>query len=172
MPPPPPPPAPQPPPPVVHDGLTPDIIPWDDQCPDYAPLFDRSEIQFRSSRFEMPQRITPSVDALQRMFWPDHVISDMVRCTNAYAKDNIAPSRYKEVKDEEMFKFFAAITYMGVVRLPSKEDYFDDRFGKHPTIHLSKTRFLYIWRAFHTCYTTQVLPVVHIGPYQVQAQPI
>jgi hypothetical protein len=46
---------------------------------------------------------------------------------------------------------------MGVIRLPSKEDYFestdDEEFWpKHPAIKLSFSMFRYMWRNFHMTY--------------------
>jgi hypothetical protein len=74
--------------------------------------------------------------------------------TNAYyAANRLAPSQRKNVKVQDILRFLATIAYMGIRKLPAKEDYFpgnrSDMLPQHTAIHLSKSMFDYRWRNFH-----------------------
>ena len=58
-----------------------------------------------------------------------------VKCTNEYGRDRLAPSMVRDVTVAEMMRFFAALQYMGVVVLKSKEDYFQKNHPVLPSHH-------------------------------------
>jgi hypothetical protein len=78
--------------------------------------------------------------------------------TNAYATNNqLPPSQRKNVKVQDILRFLlATIAYMGICKLPAKEDYFpgnrSDMLPQHTAIYLSKSMFDYLWRNFHVSF--------------------
>lgn len=141
---------------VDEDLLNVTIEDWDTETYDYEPVIDRDDLQLRSPRFELPNNLEPTAETMCEMYWTDDVLDDIVQCSNDYAKDHVSASQYKPVNRAEILRFMAILTYMGVVKLPAKTDYWpsvdDDWWPTHPAIRLKKTRFLYIWRTFHTAY--------------------
>lgn len=64
--------------------------------------------------------------------------------------------RVKPTSRPELLRFLAIIYYTGIVKLPSKADYFLSNVGvlpAHHAIKLSRNRFEYIWRNVHTSFT-------------------
>jgi Transposase IS4 len=131
------------------------VVDWDTE-EFYEPIFSRDDLQMRAPDFRLPGDVEPSAAVLQEIYWPDSVLDDIVKCSNAYAKDRVAESKYRPITRADFFRFMAAVTYMGMVKLPAKDDYFPTSrecwFPPHPRIHLNKTRFNYIWRTFHCAY--------------------
>jgi hypothetical protein len=62
----------------------------------------------------------------------------------------------------EFLRFLATIQYMGVVRLPAKQDYFPGNrsyvLPAHHATLLNKTPFEYLWWCFHTSYSSGGAP--------------
>ena len=106
--------------------------------------------------FELPQGANASAAVLLQLFLPDHLLDKWVQCTNDYANSILPVGRRKPVTKSEILKFLATISYMGICRFPSKEDYWpgdkSNILPTHPLICLTKTRFQYIWHFFHTIY--------------------
>jgi hypothetical protein len=103
--------------------------------------------------------IHATVTAVTETFLPDTLLDQWVKCTNRYAAAHLPPGRRKEVSLPEILRFLATIQYMGVVRLPSKQDYFpgnrSDELPAHHAILLNKTRFEYLLRWFHSSYLSR-----------------
>eukprot|EP00977_Amphora_coffeiformis_P020704 scaffold8426_cov99-Amphora_coffeaeformis.AAC.1 len=129
---------------------------------EYEPLWDVSKpenhhvAEFRLNsgigRGELPLEPTPLT--LTELFFPDSVLDTMVDKTNLYAASRLPPSLREEVTRAEILRFFAIYYYMGLVRLPSRKDYWRgsiDGFWplQQPCLTLSRDRFDYIWRNFH-----------------------
>jgi hypothetical protein len=108
--------------------------------------------------FELPMGIDATVTAMTEIFLSDTLLHQWVHCTNRYAAAHLPPGRRKEVLLPEILWFLATIQYMGIVRLPAKQDYFpgnrSDVLPAHHAILLNKTRFEYLWRWFHTSYSS------------------
>jgi hypothetical protein len=109
--------------------------------------------------FELPMGIDATVTAMTEIFLSDTLLHQWVHCTNRYAAAHLPPGRRKEVSLPEILRFLATIQYMGIVRLPAKQDYFpgnrSDVLPTHHAILLNKTRFEYLWRWFHTSYSSR-----------------
>jgi hypothetical protein len=90
----------------------------------YSPIFDIETVVRHRPYFRLPDDGVNPVDALCHLFLPDRLLQKMVDSTNAYASERLPPERVKPVRKADVLKFFATIYYMGVLRMPSKEDYF------------------------------------------------
>jgi Transposase IS4 len=121
----------------------------------YEPLFPLDGEKF-SAAFVMPQGADPTPAALCEHYLPDWLLKRMVNSTTAYAASRLQPEKRQEVTESDILRFIAAISYMGVVRLPSKRDYFKASpttiFPQHHTIMLTRTKFEYLWCNFHIEY--------------------
>jgi len=108
----------------------------------YQPLFPGEINEFGPS-FELPMGLSFSPASFSGLFFTDDLLAEWAEATNAYAASRLPRSRRKKVTKSTILRFFAIIYYMGVVRLPSKEDYFeateDDDFWP-------------VWRNFHMTY--------------------
>ena len=103
-------------------------------------------------RGELP--LEPGPLTLTEMFFPDSVLDHMVEKTNAYAASRLPPSKRQPVNRAELLRFLAIYYFMGLVRLPSRKDYWkgsQDGFWPllQPCLTLSRLRFEYIWRNLH-----------------------
>ena len=138
-----------------HNPLEVRIVEYDTKTHKYTPIIKRETLNFRGPRFQLPSNLEPSPRVLSELYFPDDMIDHIVHCSNEYALKKVAPGRFSEVTPADIYRFMAAITYMGIVKLPAKEDYFppvDGWFPPHPHIKLTKTRFHYIWQTFHPAY--------------------
>lgn len=120
---------------------------------EYTPLHLGELPQF-GPNFRLPAGIEPSPTALCEVFFPDTLLNDMVTATDDYARRRLSLRAFKSVSKSDLLEFFAAIYYMGVIRLPAKEDYFRGFDGSciwrpHPAIHIKRHKFRYLWRNFH-----------------------
>lgn len=124
---------------------------------EYQPLFDIHDVPRFEPSFEMPLGINASATVLNELFLPDHLITKWADCTNAYALSQVElPAKRKHVTKADILRFLATCSYMGVVRLPAKSDYFPGKnsnyLPSHPLIRINKTMFDYLWVYFHTSY--------------------
>lgn len=122
----------------------------------YVPIFE-GERQIFEALFLLPNGCDPSPSSVCELFLPDSLLDAWVSCTNAYAASRLHPQRLRYVSRMHLLRFISTIMYMGVVRLPSKDDYFiyddDESFWpKHKTILLTNSMFNYLWRNFHTSF--------------------
>jgi hypothetical protein len=141
------------------------VIAYEDQQERvYEPMDIGTEEEGRHDPlFRLPNNLQPSVATMSYLFLPDVLIEQITRSTNAYAKKSLPVDAIKEVSSSEMYFFFAIIFYMGLVRLPAKEDYWKEDPGIWP-IHppcaaLSFRRFKYIWRVIHLTQREEMLDV-------------
>jgi hypothetical protein len=92
------------------------------------------------------------------IYYPDNLLKQWKEATDAYAADWLAPNQRKDVSVQDILRFLATLAYMGLCKLPAKEDYFPNKWldvlPQHPTIHLSKSMFDYLWRNFHVSFAT------------------
>ena len=89
--------------------------------------FEPMEIpdQFDAS-FMLPRGVQPTASAMVDMFLSDRFCDRVVKATNNYAKKNTSKRRFVSVKRKDILNFFGVYQYMGLVRLPSKDDYFEN----------------------------------------------
>ena len=123
--------------------------------PVFTPLFDYFHHTKFGPSFQLPHGVDATPAALLELFLPDSLLDKWVESTNMYARMRLARDRVKPISRSELCRFLAIIFYMGVVRLPSKEDYWvvdDDVLPTHHTLKLHYTRFHYVWRNFHTSF--------------------
>lgn len=113
--------------------------------------------------FRLPNGVQPTPQALSELWLPDRLIKKIVTASNAYARKLLPRNQVVAVTEEEILRFLAVYYYMGVVRLPSKEDYFrqePDFWPVHAAIaNLSYKRFKYIWRTIHLTQTDEGVDV-------------
>lgn len=127
---------------------------------EFEPLWDVSRpenhhnIEFRldSGRGELPLEPTPLT--MSEIFFPDSLLDQMVDATNSYAASRLPPSKREPITRAELLRFYAIYYYMGLVRLPSRKDYWkggtDTFWPTHqPCLSLTRERFEYIWRNLH-----------------------
>ena len=117
------------------------------------PAYDR--VSLRNGRafrpqFAQPAGLTPTASNLSEVFLPDELIDEIATQTSSCARARLPPSRLLTVGRAEMLQFFAMYYYMGLVRLPSKCDYWRDGelpvWPHHPiTAHITWRKFDYIW---------------------------
>ena len=119
--------------------------------PNYLPI-QIDLIEFPAS-FALHHDVDATPQALLECFFPDSVINRFVESTNNYALLKLGKkTKVRKASHGDILRFIAIIYYMGLVRLPAKEDYFSSNskiWPLHPAIKLSYTRFRYMWRYFH-----------------------
>jgi hypothetical protein len=97
------------------------------------------------------------IRVLNELFLPDQLIARWTDCTNKYARVQIIdPGKRREVTKMDVLRFLATCSYMGVVRIPAKMDYFPGKNSNyllsHPLIKMNRSTFDYLWAYFHTSY--------------------
>jgi hypothetical protein len=94
-----------------------------------------------------------SPEVLADMYFPDSWLIYMATKTNSYAKSRLPPSKLVEITPSDICYFLAMYYYMGIVRLPSKDDYWrsDHSFWPvhPPALNIRRDKFMYIWRNLH-----------------------
>ncbi|KAG7361254.1 transposase IS4 [Nitzschia inconspicua] len=96
----------------------------DGRNPTYSPVHD-GEIQPFPPSFTMPQAGTePTAALLSELFWPDSLLNSIVQSTNSYARSRLPAVKFKLLSKKDILHFLSTITYMGLIRLPCKDDYF------------------------------------------------
>jgi Transposase IS4 len=130
----------------------------DGTVPEYSPVHDGEISQF-GPYFRIPGGAEIGVESLMQMFFPDWLLEQMVVCTRAYAESRLTFKKLKEIGKADILRFIAALYYMGVVRMPSKFDYFFTGYVKSDVpdvwplhssgVKINKTMFIYLWRNFH-----------------------
>ena len=88
---------------------------------EYEPMTIDEDDQHKP-RFSLPHGLDLSARMLLELFLSDSFLYDVVKYTNEYGRYR-APQTFKNVTIGEIYVFFSIILYMGVVQLPSKEDY-------------------------------------------------
>jgi hypothetical protein len=76
-----------------------------------------------------------------------------LRFSAEYAAGRLPPEKRRTITRSDLLHFIAAIHHMGLVKLPSKDDYFragvESVWPIHPAIMVTKNHFKYIWRNIH-----------------------
>lgn len=116
-------------------------------CPNYTPVFDE-ELEKFGAYFSLPSEADPTPDSLCEIFFPDSMLETWLKATTEYAASRLPVSRRVKVTKAHLCWFIAMIYYTGIVKLPSKDDYFqvekdDDFWPFHPAIHLSYRMFCF-----------------------------
>lgn len=168
----------------VYDAARPFVIEleYDDERERvYEPVFDLQEkdfpvgTRFFKPKFVLPSHVNATASSLLEVYLSDKLLDGWVKCTNDYARARLPPSKCKEITRREVLHFLGAIAYMGLVVLPSKDDYFVkyDRLNHgvgcsptdadglpsilphHPSIRIRWSMFRYMWANFHTSFQPQ-----------------
>jgi hypothetical protein len=95
--------------------------------PEYLPVHHGEITQQFGPYFRIPGDTEIGVESLLHMYFPDWLLEQMVECTSAYADSRLTYKKHQKKIDElDILLFIAALYYMmgGVVRMPSKSDYF------------------------------------------------
>ena len=140
---------------------------------EYTPVVDVSDPNFKSREtiFKLSDskveddNVDPSsvVPLLMEKFFSLALIRHLTTCSNKYRlhQKNLYPdmnywklNTSKVFKLSEMYHFLALLYYFGIVRLPSKRDYWstDDYMPSHKIakdLDMSRDRFTFMWRFFH-----------------------
>ena len=96
--------------------------------------------------FEKFYGMDPTVQVISELFLPDSILARVAKCSDLYGKTK--GRSFKPISAPDILVFFSLIFYMGVVRLPTKTDYWNSN-GMWP-IHkvlscMSYQRFQVIW---------------------------
>ena len=135
----------------------------DISSPDFEPINTIFALQGKNHRGRAIP-IDPSPSNLMEAYWPLTLIQTMVVNSNTYIaerkKDDpdlamwqAKPSVCREITVSCMYHFLAIIYYFGIVRLPSKRDYWssDEYMPQHKVcdaLGMNRDRFEFIWRHF------------------------
>ena len=119
--------------------------------------YEKMEIpeQF-DAKFQLPRRLGCTAATMTDLYLPDKLVDEIVVKSNAYAKSNCNKRRYQVIKRKDVLNFLAVYQYMGLVRLPAKDDYFrtDGQWPTHPCLSgLTNNWFLYMFRYIHLVQT-------------------
>lgn len=124
--------------------------------PDVTPLFSISNERRLPLQFAFPRELgapDPSPEHLCEFFFPDSFIDNVAESTRRYVRAKMTGNDLlrRDIESSDILRFFAAITYMGVVKLDNRRDYFQPSmsFPPHPFLEgLSYDRFTFIWYFF------------------------
>ena len=109
---------------MEYDAVCPFIleVKYDDGTQkEYEPMMIDEDNRHKP-RFSLPHGLNLSARALLELYLSDSFLYEVVNHTNKYGHYR-APQTFKNVTIGEIYIFFSIILYMGVVQLPSKEDY-------------------------------------------------
>ncbi len=143
---------------TLHSQYTPHLphAPWGRRSRENRSL--HSDFHWRKtgvwSKFSSPTGCDHTAPAVSELFLPDNMLDGWVIATNAYAASRLSRRRCRDVSRAHILRFIATVMYMGVVRLPSKDDYFvdpddqtSDFWPRHSPIKLTHAMFKYLWRS-------------------------
>lgn len=140
----------------------------------YKPVADIEKLKKKPTIFKVMNKtntekgrlreVVPCASALTDKYWDDNMLQQIVNHSNAYISErrrrNPLLDCWKRKKESNDFKlsdtcqFLAMLYYMGVVQLPSKDDY----WSTHPLmpshelcneLNMTRNRFRFMWRHFH-----------------------
>jgi hypothetical protein len=80
-----------------------------------------SDEERHTPKFQLPSNVDVTVAALSELYLTDSLLKTIADNTDAYAASK--GRNIRTVSKAEVLRLFAIILYMGVVRLPAKEDY-------------------------------------------------
>ncbi len=93
--------------------------------PKYKPLpWDESKMLMTTTFGPFNKDKVINTAYMCHYYFPDYLINEWTKCTNAYTKDNYTKSKIREVKPHHILQFSAIYYYMGViVHLPARRDW-------------------------------------------------
>ena len=127
---------------------------------------------FEKNRHNRKVEIVPTADVLTRKYWNYSIVSRISINSNKYIEDRKKSfpdlDCWKRKKDCRpitvgcVYQFIAIIYYMGIVKLPDKDDYWsnDKWMPEHPVcneFNMTRNRFRFIWRHIHVNHTNDDL---------------
>ena len=133
--------------------------------PNFQPVETKYEVKLKQENGHM-KAVKPTAESLMEKYWSYDIVAHIVSCSNAYIarRKRKEPDLYlwKEKNEKlsrpitvsEIYHFLAIMYYFGIVRLPSKRDY----WSKHPILPthsimtelgMNRPRFEFIFRHFH-----------------------
>ena len=121
---------------------------------EYEPILKEPTQEFGPS-FQLPLSVNATPAALCELFLPDSLLDKWVSSTNHYAASYLSIEKRRDITRMDIFRFLSAVSYMGLVRLPAKGDYFskdNSILPHHHAITINRSMFEYLWRNFHTSY--------------------
>ena len=147
-----------------------DMRPGGEKKKVFVPVFDieDDEFEFGETVFLVKDDVgrpivNPTEMEVLNKFLPDSLIREWAKTTNHYItkrRTNEPHLKYwqttssRKVTASEIMKFIGIIHYMGVVKLPSKRDYWTTN-GLMPFYHIinklqmSRDRLNFLWKHFH-----------------------
>ena len=156
---------------LEEDNLSkPNFVNIGDAAQEYTPVIDVSSPDFKpvNTMFRLASAddviIISTPGTLMEAYWSRDLIKALVRSSNAYrwkVKTSKPDLKYWQQKRNTrpftiacMYHFLAILYYFGLVRLPSKRDYWDcDKYMPQHVITkelgMSRDRFNFLWRHFH-----------------------
>ena len=144
----------------------------------FEPVIDVNDPSYkqRDTMFKLKQNnhsakeIEPTAAALVEHFFDDNMIQNIVNSSNAYMYERKrrepklscfrSRATSRAFTSSCIYHFLALIYYFGMVRLPSKRDYWERGIywmPSHPICEingLNRERFEFIWRHFHCNHAT------------------
>ena len=129
--------------------------------PDFKPtktIFKVLHVDARGRKVEL----VPTAAVLMNRFFSEHLIEHIVKCSNKYRSKRMR--EFPELKFWEdkiqsakftspcVLHFLALLYYFGIVKLPSKRDYWSTHavMPRHTiTDNMPFRRFVFLWRHFH-----------------------
>ena len=140
--------------------------------PAYKPVIDVAAVDFTPVKtiFKVlgtdsrgrKVELVPTAAVLMDRYFPDHLIEHIVKCSNKYRSKRMHEYPdlvfWKDAKQSAKFTlpcvlhFLALLYYFGIVKLPSKRDYWSNHtiMPRHAvTDDMSYKRFVFLWRHFH-----------------------
>jgi hypothetical protein len=90
----------------------------------YKPIFDLNLMPHFGPAFELPATVQPLALSMIEIYYSDSLLKQWQEATNAYATNRLPPSQRKNVKVQDILRFLTTLAYMGICKLPAKEDYF------------------------------------------------
>ena len=142
----------------------------------YTPVVDVDSKKFKPSKTifrlydEKNNEVPPTVENLVQHYFGNDMVENLVNSSNAYMyeRKRREPNRAcfkrtqtsKQFTAETIYHFIAILYYFGVVKLPSKVDYWDVQsiwMPSHPICNvngMTRARFEFLWRHFHCNHST------------------
>jgi hypothetical protein len=118
----------------------------------YEPL-SFQEDERKKPRFRCDSNVELNEYVLSHRFLPDALIDSMVAASNAYVSKKCPSRKRQAVLDAgDILRFLAIIFFMGICKLPCKDDYWSDMIGADSVVKqydMKLERFRYIWKYFH-----------------------
>ena len=92
----------------------------DGESPFYWPMLVDDPFE---AEFQVPRGLPFTAATMSDLYLSDNLLDEIAKRSTAYAKKVISRNKVVTVKKKDVLNFFAVYQYMGIVKLPSKEDY-------------------------------------------------